>query len=76
MPTPAELYVKGIKKKLQNYFAAWLPNEPLGLGDVGILRKSLFTRTTSLENLGITFDEREDPDSSPLDYVSESGVSW
>jgi len=76
MPTPAELYVKGIKKKFRNYFAAWLPNEPLKLGDVGILEENFFTRITSLQELGISFQEREDPDSSPIDFVSESGVSF
>ena len=29
MSTPAELYTGGIKKKLKNYYAAWLPNELL-----------------------------------------------
>lgn len=75
MSTPAELYVNGIKKKFANYFAAWLPGEKLRLGDVGVIKNNLFTRITSLEHLGIKFTERPDESSTPIDYVSESGVS-
>jgi hypothetical protein len=75
MSTPAELYVSGIKKKLKNYYAAWLPSEKLKLGDVGVLSGTLFTRLTSLADLGISFAERPDTDSAPIDYVSESGVA-
>lgn len=75
MSTPAELYISGIKKKLKNYYAAWLPNEKLKLGDVGVLNGNLFNRVTSLAALGISFAERPDPDSTPIDYVSESGVA-
>jgi hypothetical protein len=75
MPTPAEIYIDGVKRKLKNYYAAWLPNEKLKLGDIGILDGNLFTRLTSLADLGIAFAERKDPDSTPIDYVSESGVS-
>jgi hypothetical protein len=73
--TPADLYIDGIKKKLKNHWAAWLPSEKLKLGDVGILNGNLFTRLTSLSALGIKFKERPDTDSTPIDYVSESGVA-
>jgi hypothetical protein len=73
--TPADLYIDGIKKKLKNHWAAWLPSEKLKLGDVGILDGRLFTRVTSLSDLGITFKERPDTDSTPIDYVSDSGVT-
>jgi hypothetical protein len=73
--TPADLYINGIKKKLKNYYAAWLPNEKLRLGDVGILDGNMFTRVTSLGALGVPFTERADQASTPIDYVSEAGVS-
>jgi hypothetical protein len=75
MTTPAELYINGIKKKLRNYYAAWLPSEKLQLGDVGVLNGNVFSRTSTLASLGISFVTRPDPNSTPLDYVSESGVS-
>jgi hypothetical protein len=75
MPTPADLYIDGIKKKLKNHWATWLPNEKLKLGDVGVLDGRLFTRVTSLAALTIAFQERPDTDATPIDYVSESGVT-
>ena len=30
----AERYVEGIHDKLHHYYAAWMPNEKLNLGDV------------------------------------------
>lgn len=74
MTSPAELYVNGIKRKLNNYYAAWLPNEKLKLGDIGVLQGNFFRRITKLEDLGIAFEERPDADSTPIDYVSENGV--
>jgi hypothetical protein len=75
MSTPAELYTNGIKKKFANYFAAWLPGDKFRLGDIGIIRNNLFTRVITLGELGIEFTERADNDPTPIDYVSESGVS-
>ena len=44
MASPAELYARGVKKKLKYYYVAWLPNEELHLGDIGILTRGLFFR--------------------------------
>lgn len=75
MTTPAELYVNGIKKKLKNYWAAWLPNSKFNLGDVGTLDGNIFKKFSSLEALKINFDVEKGNSPSPIDYVSESGVS-
>ena len=77
MTTPETLYVDGIKKRFSNYFAAWLPNEPYRLGDLGILNGNIFIRTNNVQDpsIGFTFTERADPDPSPIDVVSESGVA-
>jgi hypothetical protein len=75
MVSPAELYVRGVRKKLQYYYAAWLPNEVLGLGDVGTLEKGVFfRRETSLGLLGINFTVRKDPNPTPFTLQSEKGV--
>jgi hypothetical protein len=75
MANPAELYVNGVRKKMQLYYAAWLPNEVLCLGDVGTLEKGTFFRhKTSLDILGIKFSIREDPSPTPFDMQSEKGV--
>lgn len=82
MVNPAEMYVNGIKRKLMDYFAAWLPNDILELGDVGLLTGggwfrwgTLFRRETSLKDLGISFVERPGTASNPINLASESGVS-
>jgi hypothetical protein len=80
MPTPAELYVRGIRKKTKIYFAAWLPNAVLKLGDVGpleggFLKKDFFKRWTSLGNLGISFRVRQDKSPTPLEFISHEGIS-
>jgi hypothetical protein len=75
MSSPGELYVKGVRKKLHHYYAAWLPNEELSLGDVGILDKGIFfRRKKSLALLGISFTVRKDPHPTPFDLQSDKGV--
>lgn len=75
MATPADLYVNGIKKKLNNYYAAWLPSQKFKLGDVGVLDGNFFTRSHSLNDLGMAFEERPNSGSTPINYVSDSGVT-
>jgi hypothetical protein len=75
MVGPKDIYVNGIRKKLGKYYAAWFPNEELKLGDIGILEENCFTRWTSLEALGISFEVRSDNSSTPINYTSGSDVS-
>jgi hypothetical protein len=75
MAEPADLYVKGIRKQFNNYFATWLPSTQHELGDVGIFKDNLFIRVTSLEKLGISFKKREDKSvTSSINCVSTTGV--
>lgn len=81
MSTPAELYVRGIRKETKIYSAAWLPNAVLKLGDVGHLeggffRKDFFRQLTSLGDLGISFRVRQDENSTPLEFISQQGTSF
>ncbi|MER5916815.1 hypothetical protein ABT124_42250 [Streptomyces sp. NPDC001982] len=50
-----ERYTKEIYDGL-GYFAVWMPNSPVSLGDVGVLRGRRFHRMTSLAELGVVFD--------------------
>lgn len=82
MANPAELYVNGIKRKLMDYYAAWLPNDVLELGDVGVLtgggwlqRGNLFRQETNLKDLGISFNAQSNKASTPINLASNSGVS-
>ena len=74
MATPAALYINGIKEKLKNYWAPWLPSSKYSLGDVGILEGNLFKKLSSLKDLSISFDESQSNELGLIDYVSESGV--
>ncbi len=71
----ADQYVSEIKKNL-NYFAAWLPNTPFELGDVGILKNGAFLRLTKLSELDIPF-EATSPGQFPADlkYASKGSVT-
>jgi len=70
-----EIYSSGIKNKLKNYWPAWLPSTLYKLGDVGFLKGNYFERVTSLAELDIDFDIEDDESPSPLELVSESGVT-
>jgi len=73
---PATLYAMGVKRNLHNYYANWLPDTEVRLGDVGILRDGLFfERITNLEELGIPVQVRQDPHPTPLEFVSDGGVT-
>lgn len=70
-----ELYSKGVKRKLKNYWAAWLPNTRISVGDIGTLNGYLFEKATSLRELNLKYHAEPDGDPSPLDLTSESGVA-
>jgi hypothetical protein len=74
MPELADLYSKGIKRKLKNYWAAWLPGTRFAIGDIGTLNGYLFEKVGTLDELGLKYYEEEDADPSPLDISSETGV--
>jgi hypothetical protein len=70
-----ELYSKGIKRKLKNYWAAWLPSTRFSIGDIGTLNGYLFEKVGSLRELKLRYYAEPDGDPSPLDLTSESGVA-
>jgi hypothetical protein len=70
-----ELYTRGLKRKLANYWAAWLPATHFAIGDIGTLNGSVFEKVGSLDNLKLKYYAETDSDPSPLDISSESGVS-
>lgn len=74
MSSPAATYVQGVHEKLK-LFAAWPPNQPRKLGDVGRLVDGEFEFLTTLENLGIKFSQRVGPPGEDLSYTSGSSVS-
>ncbi|BDS11277.1 hypothetical protein [Aureispira anguillae] len=57
------------------YLATWLPETPLALGDIGILKKNQFTRISNLADLGIDFEVIKDNSKSDIEHSSEGAVS-
>lgn len=69
-----EQYAKEMFQKF-GYMATWTPGVQLELGDVGVVKDKLFTRITSLKNLGIDFKTREDKTEETQKHSSSGSVS-
>ncbi len=78
MAPPAEVYAAGIKKRLRNYYATWLPTDEIQLGDIGELDGPYFSRISTLSDLGVSFNVRQAEHSSPISLVSgfDTSVSF
>ena len=75
MSEVVELYTKGIKRKLENYWAAWLPGTHYAIGDVGTLNGYVFEKVCTLGELNLKYYADTDEDPSPLAITSEFGVA-
>jgi len=67
-------YIRAIHKKF-NFYAAWPPNQPRRLGDVGVLLGGQFQRVTTLKNLAISFKKRIGPQGSDISHSSGSTIA-
>jgi hypothetical protein len=68
MPAP-EIYLAEMHRRF-GYLATWLPNIPVELGDVGVLRRDSFEPITTLKDLGIEFSITTATDKINLEYAS------
>lgn len=73
MATPVRLYQHEMHENL-GFFATWLPNDSIEIGDVGILEGGRFRRMTSLQELGITANVGEGRAKSDVQYSSTQGT--
>jgi hypothetical protein len=74
MPAINQQYAREMNEKF-GYFATWLPNVRVKLGDVGVVRDHVFEPVSSLEQMGIAFDVDRDRQTADLDYTSSDSVS-
>jgi hypothetical protein len=74
MPSPGDVYVQGIFDRF-SYFASWLPNANITLGDVGTKNGKYFQRLTSLTQLGIPFKVRKGTQPTDFDYAYRSTIN-
>jgi len=71
---PSDLYVQGIYDRF-SYFATWLPNTTIVLGDVGMKQGRYFQRVTSLEELKIPFKVRSGTVPIDFTYASQASIN-
>src|SRR5437899_12032034 len=67
-------YAREMNEKF-GYFATWLPNVRVKLGDVGLVREHVFEPVSSLEQMGIAFGIDRDRQTADFDYTSSDAVS-
>lgn len=73
MNSAQKQYTNELKKKF-GYYATWNPGVPLSLGDIGIMKKNVFTRIGGLEDFNINFEIRPDLTKSPLEHSTQGSV--
>ncbi len=73
MGSPVRLYQKEMHDNL-GFFAAWLPGDPLEVGDVGVLDGGRFRTMTSLHELGIAVQLIDGQAMHNLQYTSTEGT--
>ncbi len=73
MSSPAVSYIRVMHAKT-TFYAAWLPNAPLSLGDVGRVKAREFQRETSLTNLRVNFKPIRGAPGQDISHTSGSGV--
>jgi hypothetical protein len=71
------IYSDDIHHHFKTLYATWLPNEPLQIGDIGLLQDNLFVRTGDIKtDFGISFDVREFADQkATYEYSSSDSTS-
>ena len=74
MATPVAQYVSSIKR-MTNYFANWLPNRPVAVGDVCVMDGLTFKQVTTLDAIGIKCRIRKGNRRIDFAHSSESGVA-
>jgi hypothetical protein len=71
---PYRRYIKEIHDRF-GFWATWLPNEAIQLGDVGPLVNLRFQRVTNLQNQGIAFNVEPPGNSAEFQYASSNSVT-
>ena len=78
MSALAGIYCEDIRKNFKTLYAAWPPNEPLRLGDFGVLKDDvILQRLGNIEDaFAISFKQRKNPDRvSNFDYASSDSTT-
>ncbi|MBU4566449.1 MAG: hypothetical protein KMY53_05935 [Desulfarculus sp.] len=73
MASIVDIYAGEVHRNLKPLYANWDPGRQARLGDVGILKDDVFIHVTSLDNLGVSFNTRDDPASDHKFFISQNG---
>lgn len=73
MASIVDIYAGEVHRNLKPLYANWDPGREVKLGDVGLLKDDVFIYVTSLDNLGVRFNQRSDPASDYKFFISQSG---
>ncbi len=68
-----ETYMEEMHQRF-GYLATWLPNTPVRLGDIGILRRDRFEYVTTLADLNIQYTSTSASQAVDLEYTSSGSV--
>lgn len=74
MSSSVDSYANSMYDKFKPYYAAWPPNTPLRLGDIGTFQGKLFQYRSNLETMGVRFGIN--PPSVPIDQTHSSGYKF
>jgi hypothetical protein len=75
MSALATAYCEAVKKHLRVLYASFPPNEPLALGDFGVLENDLFVRLGNIgDAFGITFTSRIGTATETISFSSAGSV--
>lgn len=73
MASPVRLYQEEMHNNL-GFFAAWLPGDPIEVGDAGVLERGRFRKLASLRELGIEVQVESTTSSQGVKYTSSEGT--
>lgn len=74
MSALANDYCEQIKKHFKVLHAAFLPNEPMVLGDFGVMDDDVFIRLGNVAQFGVTFKAVQGTAPAAIDFASEGSV--
>jgi hypothetical protein len=71
MSSPVKLYHEEMHRQV-GYFATWLPNSAMALGDIGVLEAGRFRRVASLKELGLKIPEVREGAANNMSYSASA----
>lgn len=68
-------YRKAVAKNLKPFYANWMPGQERALGDYGTFDNGIFIREGNVRDLGLPFEEMQDPNADMLTFTEGGNTS-